>query len=404
MKPEQMVLKTINLLYLFLFISMMTSCSGGNGIQTAEDVGLPPSLAGESEADVAVVRLSQEQAEDLQIQLYTVREEVISYPVSVPGIIAPAPDQIAVLSTPLNGRVRNIFAHEGEEVRRGDPLLEIESLEFAELAAGYLEAQAEKTYLDQQVIRLSSLTDQRISPRSTLDRARADLARAEARVRAAAARLRAVGIDERQLEGMDETGSDRGAVLTLTAAIDGKINQHLIDPGQAVHANDMLLDIINSSEVLARGFADPDDLPGLRVGAGAVISDRGEGSRVSVESEITTIQPGLDQENRSVIVNSIVQTRNQWPVIGQSVEITYEAVTPAAVIAVPLSAVQYEGENARVFVKRDDLTYESRSVTIERTLGDRVILSSGLEAEDEVAVTQVFSLKALGKFEQYAAE
>jgi membrane fusion protein, heavy metal efflux system len=76
----------------------------------------------------------------------------------------------------------------------------MESLEFAELAANYLESQAERLYLEQQVERLTSLVERKISPQSSLDRANADLTRADARVRAARARLRAVGIDNRQLE------------------------------------------------------------------------------------------------------------------------------------------------------------------------------------------------------------
>jgi len=404
MKKGQYLLKLSYILTTIAFLVSMSACSGEDGTGSIESVSLPPSISGEAQSDVKIVRLTESQAADLQIQTYRVQEERMTYAMTVPGTVIAAPENIAVISTPLSGRITKIYAHEGEEVTRGDPLLEMESLEFAELAASYLESEAEKMYLEQQVERLRSLVEQKISPQSSLDRANADLSRANARVRAAAARLRAVGISEERLKQWNELEEDESAVLTMHATIDGKINHHLIDLGQAVRANDMLLDIVNNRIVLARGFVDPKDISNLQTGARAVISQREDQGLVSVESEITTIQPGLDVENKSIIVNSLVQTQNQWPVIGQSVRITYDANTPAPVISIPLDAIQYEGQSARVFVKRDELTFESRPVDILRILSESVIISTGLSAGEEVAVTQVFSLKALGKFEEFAEE
>ena len=73
-------------------------------------------------------------------------------------------------------------------------------------------------------------------------------------------------------------------------------------------------------------------------------------------------------------------------------------------IEIPLSAVQFEGKEATVFVKRDELTYEKRTVRLQRMLQESVIIESGLTPGEEVAVSQVFSLKALGKFEEFAED
>jgi hypothetical protein len=40
----------------------------------------------------------------------------------------------------------------------------------------------------------------------------------------------------------------------MYATISGKINQHLIDLGQAVNANEMLLDIVNNEQVSGTGL------------------------------------------------------------------------------------------------------------------------------------------------------
>lgn len=386
----------------------LSACSGDGNIAIEQEVPSPPSVTESAEEEERIVTISEEDANKLSIKTHTVKQDVVTYSIMAPGMVIAAPEHISILSTPVDGRIVKIYAHEGEEVKKGDPLLDMESLEFADLVATFVESQAEQEYLEQQVDRLSRLVERKISPQSALDRARADLTRSGARVRASSARLKAVGIDDRQLQQWSDINEDERATLTMYAGIDGKINHHLIDLGQAVSANDMLLDIVNNKQVLARGFVSPEDIAFLKPGAKVVISQKTNKettrSDLSLEAEITTINPGLDRENRSIIVNSIINTRNQWPVIGQSIRFEYEAETPEAVIEIPLSAVQFEGKEATVFVKRDELTYEKRTVKLQRMLEESAIVDSGLSPGEKVAVSQVFSLKALGKFEEFAED
>lgn len=408
MKKRIQFIKQLFRLLFILFVVLLFGCSENDTVPAEQEVPSPPSISGSAEEEVRVVTLTEEDAAKLSIKTYTVKREIVTYSIMAPGEVMAAPDHISVLSTPVDGRIVKIYAHEGEEVKKGDPLLEMESLEFADLVATFVESQAEKEYLDQQVERLSRLVEQKISPQSVLDRARADLTRSGARVRASSARLRAVGIDDRQLQQWSDINDGERATLTMYAGIGGKINHHLIDLGQAVSANDMLLDIVNNSQVLARGFVAPEDIAYLKPGAKVTISQKTNKetarSDLSLEADITTINPGLDRENRSIIVNSIINTRNQWPVIGQSIRLEYEATTPDALIEIPLSAVQFEGREATVFVKKDERTFEKRAVILQRMLQESVIIESGLTPGEEVAVSQVFSLKALGKFEEFGED
>jgi membrane fusion protein, heavy metal efflux system len=391
-----------------LLLLLLISCSEGNNTGLPQNISSPPSITGSGEAAIKTVILTANQAADLDIQTYRIEKKIMSFPVFVPGIVTAAPDHIAMLSTPVDGRITRIFAHEGEEVTEGSPLLEMESLEYANLIANFLEAQAEMVYLQRQVERLSTLVDRNISTKSSLDLAIAELARAEARTRAARARLLALGIKNQEIEQLGSEITQDRAVITMIAPINGKINQHLIDLGQSVNANDLLLDILNNSRVLVRGFVNPEDVSFLKSGLKVIISQNrfsnGIQDPMRIESVINTIQPGLDHENRSVIVNSIVTTQNDWPVIGQSVHVQYEAYTPVPVLGIPISAVQFEGQSATVYVKRDDMTYESRPVILSRLFRDSALIESGLAEGEEVAITQIFSLKALGKFEEYSEE
>lgn len=384
---------------LFLF----SGCSGGAEAPIPEESGTPPSLR--SEQEVQSIKLTQEQADNLNIQLYTATSEPVSFSIEAPGEVFPAPERISVVSAPIDGRVSNIYAHEGERVSKDDPLLELESLEFANLVAAYLEATAEITFQQQQVERLKVLTEDKISPLRNLERAQADLRLAQTQQSAALARLKAVGITESQTKQWDPFASDPNARLTIYASIDGVINEHLIEMGESVTAYQRLLDVIDNTEVLVRGFIAPEDAYFIKPGTSLTVKERASREGVSAHSinaAVTTVNPALDQNNRSVVLNSIVTTENNWPLVGQSVRLTYQAQPEENTISIPITAVQYEQSDATVFIQLSELEYEKRTVSIARITDEHAILNGGLEPGEKVAITQVFSLKALERFEQFA--
>jgi len=397
----------VTVLVLGWALLFLNNCGGESADNTSQtDPGTPPSLRNDGVSE-QLVRLSEEQANDLDIQIYTIKEQDVTFSIEAPGQVFAAPQHISSVSSPINGRISKIYKHEGEHVRQGEPLLDLESLEFANLVADYLEATAEITYQQQQVERLKVLTEEKISPQRTLERAQADLRRAKSRQSAAMARLRAVGISTDEVSSWDPFTSDPKAELTLKAPISGVINQHLIELGESVNSNQKLLDIIDNAEVLVRGFVSPADAPYIKSGSPVVITERAEEGmeqRHRLEATVTSVNPALDATNKSIVLNTIVKTQDGWPIVGQNVRMQYAAQPSdsTATVNIPLSAVQYEGSNAAVFVQRSPLEYEKRIISIQRTTSDRAIVDAGLKAGDKIAVSQVFSLKALERFENFA--
>ncbi|MGD8414164.1 MAG: efflux RND transporter periplasmic adaptor subunit [Candidatus Latescibacterota bacterium] len=369
----------------------------------SENVSPPPSVQSNDQGVVRdTVRLTSDQAAELKIETVAVGHSDAAFTVTLPGQVYPAPDRYAQVSAPISGRVVRIDAHEGEPVRQGQPLLALESLEFANLAADYLQAQAEEEYQRLQVERLETLVEKQIAPRSRLDRSKADLNRAHASVSATYARLKALGIPDQELAAWSSQSRER-PLLPIYAPISGMIDQHLIDLGQSVTAYQEMMSIVGSDKVMIRGFVSPEDAPMISVGDSVTIGLKDVPGRV-ISAQVTTINPSVDPENRSVTVNVLTPTHERWPMPGQNVRLEIRASNPRPVIMLPLSTVQYEGEQATVFVRIDPLSYEKRPVKIERMAVDAVIVADGLSEGEEVATTQVFSLKALGRYSQYAED
>ncbi len=273
---------------------------------------LPPSIAPSASADVVYVSLTSQQADDLRIATRTVETQPIAYPVEIPGEVHPDPDHFARVSAPIGGRVTRIYAHEGEAVRRGAPLLTLESLEYASLVADYLQAHAETRFQQRDVERLQVLTEKRIAPQSKFERALADRDRAKAAEQAALARLQALGLPTQTIAAWqsDSTANQR-PFLTVYAPISGKIDAHLIDLGQAVSTYEELLTLINPVKVLIKGFAAPQDAGLLSVGSPVTVTGGPAGAQL--EARITSINPAIDVENRAVPLNIETTTVQNWP-------------------------------------------------------------------------------------------
>lgn len=362
----------------------------------------PPSVAGRHAASPQIVRLDANQARDLAIATVGLKRQSLTYRIEAPGVVFPAPENISVVSAPVNGRIVSIGAHEGESVRKGQELLALESLEFSDLLAEFIQARAELSYQESQRERIRVLVEKKISPQSALEKVQADFDRADAAHRAALSRLMAVGVT---LEEVDKWRTDNtlNPHLRMYAPISGSIAQHLIDLGQAVTAYQKLLTIVDLRQVKIEGYVSPEDGAAIRSGDSVEISLKDDPDRV-IRSRVTSVNPTLDERSRSITVYIIVPSSGGWPKPGENVRLSIAATTTGPVIAIPAQAIVYDGNTPTVFVRRDSLTYEKRPVRLARPSGEYSIVQEGLNEGERIAVSQLFSLKALSRFEQFAEE
>ena len=362
----------------------------------------PPSVDERSGSAAQTITLEPAQAGDLAIATLRLKREVLTYRLEAPGVVFPAPDNISVVSAPVNGRVVSIDAHEGETVRKGQVLLALESLEFSTLLAEFIQARAELSFQESQRERVKVLVKKKISPQTALEKVQADYDRADAAHRAALSRLMAVGVTQEDVDAWrsDNTLNPR---LRLYAPISGSIAEHLIDLGQAVTAYEKLLTIVDLRQVKVEGYLSPEDGAAIRAGDSVEISLKDDPARL-IRARVTSINPALDERSRSITVYVIVPTRNGWPRPGENVRLSIAATTAGPVIAIPAAAVVYDGNTPTVFVRRDSLRYEKRPVSLARSSGEYSIVREGLAEGEEIAVSQLFTLKALSRFEQFSEE
>ncbi len=394
----------LTVILLLMLFSGFAACSGGEDVQqSAEEIGTPPSL---NSADARkLVQLEAEQAAQLDIETITIQKKVVEVAVESPGRVQASPEYYAIVSSPVAGIITALYAHEGEQVSKGDILLELESLDYAKLLADFIETSAEYAYLKEQSERVKELRDENISSAQEYNRIIADFNRTEARRITLIARLKSLGVSESKLREWEDNPGSASAGLQLKAPISGKINQHLIDIGEPVKAYDMMLDIINPVEVLVKGFFHPEDAELIRKGDSVYVMEKhlqSDQVHQIAEGIVSTINPALDENNRSVVVNSFIKTEAGQPSPGEQVLVRINGRSSMPVVEVPTSAIVYDGDISGVFVQVSELEYAFQPIDIIRMYNGMAAVSAGLKQGDRVAVNQVFSLKALLRFEKFA--
>ena len=368
---------------------------------TADQNELPPSLQ-PVEQKVSLVRLSEKEQNELNVETSKVSTNFIDYSVAAPGVVFAAPQHASIISTPINGQISRINKYEGSWVKRGEELFQIQSLEFGTLVSEYLQAHAEWHFQTNRLNRLKQLVEESISSTSELERATSEYQRAVASEKAANSRLKAVGVTDKELELFTET-DNIDPVLKIYSPIDGVIEMNFVELGQSVNALENLSRVLDTRQVLIRGYLSPDDARLIQVGDSVAISKR-ENQENILNATITSINPGLDENSRSVIANIIVPTSGGWPKPGENVRLDIVTSSQKEIIAIPVESLSYDGNLAVVFVNKGSGVFEKRPIGVSEIRDKYVFVNDGLSNGEEIAVTNVFSLKALSRFDIIAEE
>lgn len=384
---------------MFLF-SCGSKKASENGT-VAEQNDLPPSLQAAG-SGIALVHLSEKEQQELKIETIAVSSNFIDYSVIAPGVVFNAPEHASIISSPIDGQISQINKFEGNLVRKGDELFRIQSLEFGTLVSEYLQAFAEERFQTNRLKRLKQLVEETISSESELERATSEFDRASASSRAAYSKLKAVGVTDKEIKAFVEA-ENIDPVLKIYSPIDGIVERNFVELGQSVNALENLSRVLDTHVVLVRGYLAPDDARLINTGDSVTVSQR-ENDQTIAKAKVTSINPGLDENSRSVITNILMPTVGGWPKPGENVRLNIVTSSKKEIIAIPVESLTYDGNQAIVFVKKATGIYEKRAITISEIRDKYVFVGSGLATGEEIASTKVFSLKALSRFDIIAEE
>lgn len=288
-------------------------------------------------------------------------------------------DSIAVKSR-VDGQLLTSFVHDGDDVRKGQPLFRIDprpaQAALAQAQAALARDVAARDLAQAQVKRYQPIAAQHYISADQMQQYAAALAAAQASVKVDAANIDAAKLNL--------------GFTDITAPIDGRAGRILVQPGNLVKAGDTgALLTINQIAPIYVTFAIPGDaVARVRAAQAAgrlAVRASGDGLSGTSSGTVAFVDNAVDPATNTVKLRALFVNADErlWP--GQFVKIALDLRGAADAITVPDAAVKAGPEGSYVFVVDADIAHQ-RAVMTGRSVDGRTLIVSGLRAGQRVVV------------------
>src|SRR5450432_2704757 len=284
-----------------------------------------------------LVRTRSRAAANRVIPVLTAPVEQRDVPVWLEGLGNVSAFYTVTVKPQVGGQIVNVAFKEGEHVKKGDLLMQIDPRPFAialqsaqaalardnaTLKNGQVNADRYKTLADQKLIAVQQYTDQA-----------AVVAQLDAQAQADQAQIASAQLNL--------------TYARITSPIDGVTGVRLVDPGNLVQPSDTTgLVVVTQLDPIAVLFTLPqDDLPsiteGMADGPLTVEARSRDGDTTLAEGKLTVIDNQINQATSTVRLKAIFANPKQvlWP--NQFVKARLHIATRKSAIVVPAAVIQH---------------------------------------------------------------
>ncbi len=378
-------------LYLLLGASLaLTACGrGAEAPKPSATVPAAPAAEAPHTTDPNVLRIDPVMMRDLRVTTMVVESRKGGEEVSLLGELAVDERLYAEVAVPMPAHAVQVLAAPGDAIRRGQPLLVLQSADLGRARAEFLSASARLRLAEAALSRKRALLDERIVPLREVQEAEAEQEGARASVRSVQAALAAFGVEPPTGEA-----AAGASTFSLRSPIAGTVIARQVMLGQMLDPGTPAFKIGDLSRLWLTVHAFERDAVRIVKGAPARLSFSAlPGQRL--DGVVALVGREVEHESRTVPVR--IDVRNPGGTLRPGMSATAQVPVGAsntAILTVPVAALQRVKGEWCVFIPKDATTFEIRKIGRGRDLGGEVEVLSGLGAKDTIVVEGAFLLKA----------
>lgn len=319
-----------------------------------------------------LIKLSKDQFNGDKMKLAKIEKKLFPKSIITTGMIDVPPNSRAIISAFAGGYIKNTPLLIGDKVKKGQPLVTIENMEFVEMQQEYLEVWEQLNYLTSEYDRQKVLFAENISSEKSFLNAENNLKITRAKYNGLRKKLEMLNISPEKVEN-----GNISSVVTIYAPINGSITAIHVSTGTYVSPSNAIMEIVNTDQIHLELKVFEKDILKLKEGQ-KVTFKIPEYLNEVFEGEVHLIGRSID-ENRTIQVHAHMNEDGKYNfIVGMFVEariITEEILASA----LPEEAIIEMGDKNYVLLlhldSNDNYTFSQKEVSIENAFGGYIKIS-----------------------------
>lgn len=337
------------------------------GTETAGAVAVPDHKGqGELPADPLTARsIELSDAQLSSVKVGAVGEHTFPLEKEAVGSIDFNQEMLVQVFAPYQGKIIDLFAQVGDEVKKGQTLFTIDSPDLLQAKSTLISAAGVLNLTTRALTRATELSQTRAIAQKELEQAAADQQTAEGALRAARNAVRIFGKSEAEIDRMV---ADRKVdpVLIVPSPINGRIVARNAAPGLFVQPGNAPapFSVADLSTMWMLANVPEVDSPSFRLGQAVKVRVMAFPGR-TFDGQISNISATVDVATHRVAVRSDVADPNHELRPGMFATFVIQVGDPVRSPAVPLDGIVREGDGTMIaWVTTDRRRFFRRVVTI----------------------------------------
>ena len=314
------------------------------------------------------------------VQVVTVQPSRLTRTLRLTGAVAYNAFKTTPVITQVGGPVSRILVVPGQNVKVGQPMLEVSSPDYSQLLDAYLKAADSYRLANKNYTREQDLYQHHAVAQRDLEQAESDRNQAQADLNAADQGMKILGIKNPAELAKNATS----AQIPVLAPISGEVVERLVSPGQVVQAGQtQAFTISDLSTVWVLANVYQADLALVRAGDDVVVQN--DAYPGTFHGRISYVSPALDPNTRTLQARIVVDNPGEKLKRDMYCTVTVTAGSIKNAIVVPDSSILRDENNQPfVYVAVGANQFGRREVEIGQSENGQTEIVKGISVGERV--------------------
>ena len=322
------------------------------------------------------------------IKLGTVSRMELSDTLRVAGQVDFDEQRVTRIGATVTGRVTELTAMLGQQVRVGDTLAVLNSTELGAAQLAYMKARAQAQLNERNVERAQQLFAADVIGSAELQRRESELSISRAEMRAAADQLRVLGVSSRSLEKLTSTGAIN-SVSPVVATMAGTVVERLVAQGQVVQPSEVMFTVADLSRVWVEAEVPEQQASAVRPGQTIQVEIPALGQQLT--AKLIFIADTVNPMTRTIMVRSELDNSDRSLKPAMLATVLIEG-RPTARLVVPDTAIVRENNKDYLFVEVGPQQFKLTEVALGPAIGTMRPVLGGAAEGTKVVTEGAFHL------------